>query len=223
MVISAWVFLGIMQLVPHRAAVTSSTAAPGLHHPIHVDHQAPDRLGLAQLVHELLADGKPLCGAVAARVGGRAAGDRFERQGRQIALQPVGEQIELLLLPLLELLADEHRAFGECKVGETARPVQDRGQGFAPVDRVFARESHFARELDHARLDPLRNGLDDQRIVRLQRNVRRGVSAPDGRKVLRDELGLARTAVADFVAGDLRLGAIGRIPTRGCRRRGSGR
>jgi hypothetical protein len=81
-----------------------------------VDDEPADRLGVAQLPQQLLPDDQqPLTRArAAAAVVGTAAllATASSDRGRQVALQTVGQQLELILFPLLQLLADEHRALG---------------------------------------------------------------------------------------------------------------
>src|ERR1700722_13623877 len=63
-------------------------ARGSLDHPSDIYDETADRLRIAKLTHQLLADGQRLNGAAAgcARVGGAAADRRLQRQGREIAL-----------------------------------------------------------------------------------------------------------------------------------------
>ena len=160
----SWVLLRDHQLVAIPQDDILGRAHGAFHYPVDIDHQAADRLCIAQLIHQLLADRECLvrrCRAAPELVAALLAIASSDRAAK-IALQPIGQQVELVLFAFLQLFADEHSAFHEGEVGESARAVQDRGERFAAVNRILAGEPHFAAELDDAGLDPLRNRLDDR-------------------------------------------------------------
>ena len=176
---------------------------------VDVDHQTADRFGVAKSAHQLLADHQRL-GRVAGRRGrtGPAAADgSFERQCGQVALQAVRQQVDLILLPLLQFLANVYRAAGKCQIGESAGPLQHRRQRLALVDGILAGEPHLAREFDGSGFHPLRNGFDDQDVIGLEHEVRARIAAANRREIHRNQLGSPRIALLDVVAGDLSLAA----------------
>ncbi len=119
--------------------------------PCCIDDQPSDGFGVAQLRQQLLADDEPWLRAAAPPpplADGRAARDGLERQRRQIVLQAVGQQLELVLFALLQLFADEDCPLGKRDLGESARPQQHGMQGLALMNRILAREAHLARQLD---------------------------------------------------------------------------
>src|SRR5579864_1296627 len=95
-----------------------------LHDSIDIDNEPTDGLCFAKLRQQLLPDRQTLsCAGCAVGVRrGRAAGDSLERQCRQIALQPIGQEFELVLFTLLQFFAYENRTLLKRKVGESAGP-----------------------------------------------------------------------------------------------------
>ena len=71
---------------------------------------------------------------------------------------------------------------GKCERREAARAIEHRAQRFAALDRIDARETHFAEQRDLLLLAPLRHFLDVQEIEWLQQQVRAVVAAAGWRR-----------------------------------------
>ena len=107
----------------------------------------------------------------------------LQSQDRQVALHAVGEQVQLLLLTTLELIAGEDAALGERVGGQSAGTVDDRLQRLAAAYRVGAGKTHLAAQHDRFLLAPLRDFLDGETVKGLQFDVgawrRRAALPPD--------------------------------------------
>jgi hypothetical protein len=96
--------LGHQELVAiSHQNIVGGTGAP-LADLVNIDDQSADRFAISKLGHQLFA------ASVASR---DAASDGPQRQRRQFTLHPIGEQIDLVSLALLEPLADEYGALLE--------------------------------------------------------------------------------------------------------------
>src|SRR5581483_3371418 len=155
-----------------------------------VDDQTANRLSGPQLGEQVLPDTQRL-----GRILALLSLCTLQGDGSQIRLHALGQCIELLPFLILDLLAREYSPLREGEGSEPARALYDRAQSFAFADGVATWEAHLALESDGALRRPVWNLLDDQRVVRLQLQIRLGVPTQNGREIHRDHFGATRSVL----------------------------
>src|SRR6185437_10282350 len=97
---------------------------------------------------------------------------------------------------------------GEGVWSQTARPLDDRAQRFALADRVGSREAYLPGDSDGALSHPIRQLLDDQHVVWLEREIRGRAALERRGQIDRNDLRLTVLAVRHDVTGQLGAEAV---------------
>src|SRR6185503_11494863 len=100
-------------------------------------------------------------------------------RGSQVALQSIGEPVDLLLLTLAKLQTREHRTTREGERRKTTGAFQHRPQCFTALDGEIAGEADFADERDLFLLAPFRYFLHVQEVEWLQHQIGAGIATHD--------------------------------------------